>query len=200
MQGEHQEHDPGKGTALFRFYEELNDFLPRSRRKKAFPHEFTGRPTLREMIAVLGVPHPAIDLILVDGTPVGFDYRLQGGEYVSVYPVFESFDIAPLVRPHPRPLRALTFVAEGSLDILARELRLRGFDAVCRKDFTGRELIECSLREHRIILTRDPHILSQPAVTRGYRVRHTDPKAQLKEVMTRFQLGKSSRPAARERS
>ena len=43
-------------TVFFRFYEELNDFLPGDKRKITFEHKFTGRVAVKDMIESLGVP------------------------------------------------------------------------------------------------------------------------------------------------
>lgn len=91
-------------TAEFRFYEELNDHLPPSRRKRTFSVAFTGRPEVGALIASLGVPPAEVDLLLVDGASCGFECRLAGGERVAVYPIFERFDISPLTRLPGRPL------------------------------------------------------------------------------------------------
>ncbi|MBC8872959.1 MAG: hypothetical protein H8E44_26285 [Planctomycetes bacterium] len=101
--------------AQFRFYEELNDFLPQERRKQSFLHPFRGSPAVKDTIEAMGVPHTEVDLILVDGRPVGFDYRLQPGDCVSVYPVFESLDIGPVARLGPRPLRDPKFICDVHL-------------------------------------------------------------------------------------
>ena len=92
-------------TAYFRFYEELNDFLPEELYKTPFPYEFIGKPSIKDTIEAIGVPHTEIDLILVDGESVGFAYQMHGGEHISVYPVFESFDIPCLVHLRTQPLR-----------------------------------------------------------------------------------------------
>jgi hypothetical protein len=52
-------------AAEFRFYEELNDFLPPARRKQSFTHGFDGTPAVKDTIESLGVPHTEVDLILV---------------------------------------------------------------------------------------------------------------------------------------
>ena len=90
---------PGKGSnaSVFRFYAELNDFLPAGRRGREATYRFDGNPSVKDAIEAQGVPHTEVDLILVDGAPVGFDHHLQAGVRVAVYPVFESFDITPLV-------------------------------------------------------------------------------------------------------
>jgi uncharacterized protein len=72
--------------------------LPESWRKKAFVYEFKGRPGIKNTIQAIGVPHGEVDLILVNGESVDFDYQLQGGEEISVYPQFESIDISPVIK------------------------------------------------------------------------------------------------------
>ncbi len=91
-------------SAEFRFYEELNDHLPPHRRKRPFSVAFEGEAKVGDLIAALGVPPAAVDLLLVDGESTGFERRLSGGERVTVYPIFERFDITPLVRLSGRPL------------------------------------------------------------------------------------------------
>ena len=76
----------------------------------------------------IGVPHTEIDLILVNGRSVRFDDLLRGGERVAVYPESERFDISPIHRLRPKPLRNPRFVADVHLGALARLLRLLGFD------------------------------------------------------------------------
>jgi len=193
----HDTHAPTEHKAEFRFYEELNDFLPASRRKAAFAHTFRGHPSVKDTIEALGVPHTEIDLILVDGRSVGFDHLLCGGERVAVYPVFESFDISPVVRLRPAPLRVTRFVADVHLGTLARHLRLIGFDTLWRNDLDDDAIIELARAEQRIILTRDRGILRHGLVTHGYWLRSTDPSAQLDEVIRALDLGTGICPYTR---
>ena len=78
----------------FRYYEELNDFLPKNKRKVRFEHNYIDRASVKDVIESFGVPHAEIDLILVNGKSVGFSYIINDGDDISVYPVFESFDIS----------------------------------------------------------------------------------------------------------
>jgi hypothetical protein len=57
--------------------------------------------TVKDRIESFGVPHTEVDLILVNGQSVDFAYRVQDGDRISVYPVFEAFDIAGLARLRP---------------------------------------------------------------------------------------------------
>lgn len=174
--------------AHFRFYAELNDFLPPERRHVPFTHCFLARASVKDMIEALGVPHTEVDLILVNGDSVDFTYIVQDGDRISVYPVFESFDITPLVRVRPRPLREPRFVLDTHLGRLAAYLRMLGFDTLYRNDYEDDELARISSEEKRTLLTRDRGLLKRSIVTRGYWVRSTNPRLQLAEVLRRFDL------------
>lgn len=183
--------------ADFRFYEELNDFLPPSWRKVTRAREFDRRASVKDMIEALGVPHPEVELILANGRSVDFDYIVRDGDRIAVYPVFESFDISSRLMVRTEPLRTPRFVLDGHLGTLARYLRLCGFDTRYRNDYRDDELAEVSAAEHRILLTRDRDALKRRIVTRGYWIRHHDPRAQLAEVCRRFDLHDRAAPFTR---
>jgi len=187
----------GVGVATFRFYQELNDFLPPERRKRSIPYEFEISPSVKDAIESLGVPHVEVDVIVVDGQSVGFDHRLRNGDRVAVYPVFETLDVSPIVRLRPEPLRRTTFIADVHLRKLARLLRLLGFDTLHSNAFEDEEIAEAARRERRIILTRDRQLLKRGSVTRGYWVRSTEPVEQAREVVRRFDLSERAEPLTR---
>src|SRR5512144_1987617 len=91
--------------AYFRFYAELNDLLAPGRRMVTFAHEFAARASVKDMIESLGVPHTEVDLILANGRSVDFTYLVADDDRISVFPVFESLDITPVLRVRPQPLR-----------------------------------------------------------------------------------------------
>jgi uncharacterized protein with PIN domain len=184
-------------TAEFRFYEELNDFLPPERRKAPFPYSFDGTPSVKDAIEALGVPHTEIDLILVNGLSVGFGHRLSDGDRVAVYPVFESLDISPVVRLRPEPLREPKFILDGLLGRLAKYLRLLGFDTSYDRTLDDTGIIRIAQQEQRIILTRDRGLLKHGSVTHGYLVRSADTAKQAIEVVRRFDLACRLRPFSR---
>ncbi len=191
------EHEPRGRLSEFRFYEELNDFLPAHRRKVAFGYEFFGTPSVKDAIEAVGVPHTEVDLILVNGRSVGFDHLLSGGERVAVYPTFERLDILPLSRLRPEPLRESRFVADVHLGKLARYLRLLGFDTRYDNDLDDPTIAEIGRSEKRIVLTRDRGLLKRNAVTHGYWVRSRRPREQLVEVVRSIDLGRRLRPFSR---
>lgn len=175
-------------TSLFRFYEELNDFLPEERRKCDFEIEIDRSRSVKDAIESAGVPHTEVDLILVDGRSVDFTHLLRGGERVAVYPMFEALDIAPLVRLRPLPLRDPRFVADGHLGKLARHLRMAGFDTLWSNEWDDDAIVNISAVQKRTILTRDKGMLRRKDVDRGYFVRAIESEAQLAEVVRALQL------------
>jgi len=190
-------HESPKHTAEFRFYEELNDFLPLEKRKRSFAYAFKGTPSVKDAIEAIGVPHTEIDLVVANGASVGWEYRLRDGDRIGVYPVFESIDISPVIRLRAEPLRDTRFVLDVHLGKLARLLRMLGFDAAYERDYADSRIVEISVAENRIVLTRDRGILKTGAVTRGYWVRSSDPREQLAEVLRRFDLAGRTRPFER---
>ncbi len=188
---------PHRLTASFRFYAELNDFLPAQQRQTCVTHSFELSASVKDMIEALGVPHTEVDLILVNGVSVDFSYQVQGGDQISVYPVFEAIDISPLVRVRPRPLREIRFVLDVHLGRLAIYLRMLGFDTLYQNDYADEELAHISSQEGRILLTRDRGLLKRSVVSHGYCIRTTDSRQQLVEVLRRFDLFGSLTPFSR---
>ncbi len=180
-----------ENRAVFRFYEELNDFLPSGRRKKDNIYSFNGNPSVKDAIEAQNVPHTEVDLILVNGNPVDFGYKLRGGDRVSVYPVFESLDIGPVKGNRVKPLRETKFILDVHLGKLAKLLRMTGFDTLYRNNLEDKEIIALALAQNRIILTRDRGILKNSVVRKGYYIRSQKPEEQLKGVLARFQLHSS---------
>jgi uncharacterized protein with PIN domain len=180
-----------KKKVTLRFYEELNDFFPKEKKKKRFEHNFIDRTSVKDLIESLGVPHTEVDLILVNGKSVGFEYIINYDDDISVYPVFESLDISDVQHLRPKPLRNPKFVADVHLGRLTRYLRMMGFDVYYRNDLSDKEIVEISSKERRAILTRDIGILKRSDVTHGYFLRSDKVEKQTEEVVKRFDLQKS---------
>jgi len=176
-----------EGQATFRLYEELNDFLPSTCRKVAFPVAVQPGDTVAVCLRRLRVPEGAVDLVLVDGLPVGLEQRVQAGSRVTVYPVFECFDIEPATRLPDRPLRRLHFAAPSGLAELAGRLAEAGIDAAVE---AGAEHLSAvrAVRQGHVWLTQDPELAVHPELTRVYLVRAADFGTQVAEVLHRFQL------------
>jgi hypothetical protein len=177
-----------------RFYAELNDFQSRNRQHKQFIHSFDGNPAIKDVVESLGVPHTEVDVILVDGESVPFSHQLEGGEQVSIYPMFESLDVGPILRLRPKPLRQTRFVLDVHLGKLAAYLRLAGFDTLYENDSEDDSLARQSSQGKRILLTKDRGLLKRSEITHGYLVREIHPRKQLSEVLKRFDLFGSVQP------
>jgi uncharacterized protein with PIN domain/sulfur carrier protein ThiS len=175
---------------LIRCYEELNDFLPEEKRKRRFVHHYIDRTSVKDLIESLGVPHTEVDLIIVNGKSVEFDYLINDGDDISVYPVFESLDISDVQHLRPKPLRKPKFICDVHLGKLARYLRMMGFDVYYKNDLSDEEIVKTSLVERRAILTKDKGILKRNEVTHRYFVKNTNVEEQVKEVIKRFDLHK----------
>jgi uncharacterized protein with PIN domain len=182
-------------TAYVRLYEELQDHLPVGGRCLVC-HMDSAEP-VENVLSRLGVPLEQVDLILVNGVSADSGTRIGEGDEVSVFPVFESFDIGPVSRLPDRPLRRARFVADVHLGKLATYLRMLGFDTLYRNDYQDQELVEISVAERRVLLTRDRRLIEDSGVTRGYRIRESDPRQQLGEVVRRFDLYSSFNPFCR---
>ncbi|MDH5539291.1 MAG: Mut7-C ubiquitin/RNAse domain-containing protein [Rhizobacter sp.] len=184
-------------VANFRFYEELNDFLAPDRRGHEFRARCARAATTKHMIEALGVPHTEVELILVNGESVGFDRLLADDDRVAVYPVFETFDVTPLLRLRARPLRNSRFVADAHLGGLAHLLRMMGYDTLYDNRFDDAQIELIAITQRRIVLTRDRDLLKRGGVTHGCFVRALRSRAQLREVFARLDLARGARPFTR---
>lgn len=169
-----------------RVYGPLNDFLPPQRRQVSWWRLTDRHTSVKDLIESLGVPHPEIDLIVVNGTSVPFDYIVRTGDRIAVFPRFVAFDIGTLTRVRPQPLEPIRFVADVHLGKLARHLRLAGLDTAYRHDADDAALAATADRERRILLTRDQGLLKRRTVAHGYFIRETQPHRQFVEVLQRF--------------
>lgn len=170
-------------------------FFVDSRQVVAVPVD--GPRSVKDAIEAAGIPHPEVDLLLVDGKSVGFDAVLWGGERVDVHPPDSvTSDVAiglpvSYVRPPAPPDR---FACDVHLGRLARRLRLLGFDTWYRTEADDGEIAALVVDQDRILLTRDRGLLMRRTITYGYCPRSDDPNEQILEVVRRFDLGESIRP------
>jgi uncharacterized protein with PIN domain len=171
-------------TATFRFYGELNDFLPPVRRQRSFASPCAQNATTKHMIEALGVPHTEVALVLVDGTPAPFDRLLRDGERVAVYPRFGWLE-------QTVPLR---FVADAHLGGLARMLRMAGFDTLYDNHFDDDEIEAVAAQDSRTVLTRDRELLKRRTIAHGRYVHALRPAQQLVEVVERLGLASLAAP------
>ena len=181
----------------FRFYEELNNYLPEGNRKIWFDFYFIGIQTLKEVFQSMEVPAKEIDLILVNQQSQGFDYLLRDGDRISVYPVFELFDISKISRIREKPLRNPAFICDVHLGRLSKYLRMLGFDAQYSNRFSPDDLIARSNSEKRILLSKSLRLIHHKEVTRSYRIRSADPVEQIKDIVGKLDLSGLANPFSR---
>jgi len=182
---------------IFRFYEELNDFLPKHRRKTDFEGEFKGKRSIKDMIEALGVPHTEIDLILVNGKSVDFNYILQNKDRVGVYPVFESLNITDVTLLRKIPLRRHKFIADINLGNIVKYMRLLGFDLYYDSLLSTRKIIDISKRESRVILTKNRKLLKFKDVTHGIFIRPGITKEQIRQIIDYLDIRDNIKPFSR---
>ncbi|MEO8411723.1 MAG: Mut7-C RNAse domain-containing protein [Propionivibrio sp.] len=174
----------------FRFYAELNDFLPLSRRGRDFEHAVSQHQTLKHVVESFGVPHTEVGLSLVNSEAAQMDCRLGPNDRVSVLPAFRSLR-------DPRSGEPPRFIADAHLGRLARYLRFAGFDTLWRNAWSDAELVAMAARDNRIVLTRDRDLLMHKALSAGCYVRDHEAMAQLADIARRYALDLSSTGAGR---
>ena len=196
-----------------RFYRELNDFLPKDKRGREFSVDFTKTRSIKDLIESIGIPHPEIDLIIInsdsdDARSVDFSYQVLAGDHISVYPSLDSTADDPTIEEQaiiaevlhhnrPQPLAEIRFVLDVHLGRLAAYLRLLGFDTWYKNDCDDPALAKLSASEQRMLLTCDRLLLMRKQVSYGYLVRNRQPKQQLLEVLSHFDLTSKTRPFTR---
>lgn len=184
-------------VAYFHFFGSLNDFLSPSQKEKTFPYVFSGAPAIKDAIEAIGVPHPEVDVILVNGFPVSFTNPLRLQDQVEVYPVQrdkewpQGFSLS-VARSSPE-----RFVLDVHLGKLARALRMLGFDTCYQNSFSDREIAHIAETENRIVLTRDVGLLKQKVIRCGYWLRSQHLHEQLAEVVRYFDLVQKLKPFTR---
>jgi hypothetical protein len=146
------------------------------------------------MIEQHGIPEDEVDLVLVNGHAVDFRRVLRDGDRVSVYPVFERFDIRDVTRLRERPLRNLKFVADKSLGKAAERLNDLGFDVRCEADLDTEEAMEISRKEKRILLTTRAEVAKSGKVTHVLHVAPGPVENQIQGILEDLNLHADGQP------
>ena len=182
-------------TVRLRFHGDLSIFLASKVGDTAIQRLLTEKTSIKDVIESCGVPHPEIDLILVDKQTVGFDHPLASDVQVEVFPVQNRGTVRTDKRL--QAIDMLCFVADGHLGGLTRNLRLLGFDVAYSQNADDRQLLDVMARENRALLTRDRRLLMHAIVQHGYWPRSQKPDEQTIEVIRRFNLSESIAPFTR---
>jgi uncharacterized protein with PIN domain len=181
-------------TAYFHFHSAFNVFLPRRQQDTIIAHPFDWRGSVKDMMESLGVPHPEIDVLVVNGVSVDFDAIVQPDDHIAAYPHGAAVDVTPKVPLRPPYPGRPAFVLDQHLGRLAAYLRMMGFDTRYRNDYDDEELAQVSHDETRILLTRDVGLLKRGIVIYGYFVRETNRERQLAEITRRYDLAGQVQP------
>ena len=183
--------------AYFRFYEELNGYLPEGKRKVWFEYFFLDAISIQKVLLLLEIPLDEIDLILANQQSVGLDYMLQNGDHISVYPMFELFNLSVISQVRETPLRNPKFICDVHLGRLCKYLRMLGWDTLYSNQYTPDDMITISCQEKRIILSRNYHLTRHKKVTHSYWIRSSDPLEQIKDVINKLDLFNQTNPLIR---
>ena len=179
---EFREYNGCMSTAQFLFLGRLNDFLPREQRSQPIVVSFQGRQSLKHLAESLGVPHPEIGRIVVQGRDATLDRLALDGERVEVYPIENGCPVAP------------RFLLDCHLGRLTAYLRMLGFDSLYQNDYDDPVMAEIVHRDERILLTRDRRLLMRKLVQHGYCLRSLDSSEQVLEIVQRFDLTDKIQP------
>jgi len=168
--------------AVFRFFGRLNDFLSRNLREQNIPIEFRGRQSVKHLAESLGVPHPEIGRVKVNGREESLNIITRDRDFVELDPIPNGYPGEP------------RFVLDNHLGRLTAYLRMLGFDCLYWNDADDMQLAEVAYHEGRILLSRDRRLLMRRSVTEGYCLRSLDSFEQLLEVIQRFDLAHRLQP------
>jgi uncharacterized protein with PIN domain len=178
-----------------RFHGNLSVFLGSKAGDVVIERRLAEKTSIKDVIESCGVPHPEVDLILVDEHSASFDHTVANDAKVEVFPV-ENRD-TNRTEKRLQHVEITRFVADGHLGKLTRNLRLLGFDVAYPENADDRQLLEIMARENRALLTRDRRLLMHGIVQHGYCPRSQNADEQTIEVVRRFDLSELIAPFTR---
>jgi uncharacterized protein with PIN domain len=185
----------GAFTVQLAFHGGLRFFL-RANAGTRIERQLCEKTSVKDIIESCGVPHPEVDLILVDRCAVDFAFALTSAKAIEIYPVdWKRGTFFPENRL--QTVYIDRFVADGHLGKLVRDLRLLGLDIAYDRAAEDRQLVESASRDKRALLTRDRRLLMHSAVRHGYYLRSQKALEQTTEVLQRFQLSSGLAPFTR---
>jgi uncharacterized protein with PIN domain len=178
-----------------KFHDDLTIFLKSKTSNEVIERNLGEKTSVKDVIESCGVPHPEVDLILVNSKPVDFSHPIVKSADIDLYPVQSQCLLFKENRLQVHSIKR--FVADGHLGTLARNLRLLGFDVAYDRHGQDRQLLSVMEREDRALLTRDRRLLMHAIVRHGYCPRSQNADDQTIEVVRRFHLFDSISPFIR---
>jgi uncharacterized protein with PIN domain len=182
-------------TIRLNLHGDLDFFLRSGARARSIKRTLREKTSVKDVIESCGIPHPEIGLILINQQPVGFGHAIANNADIELYSVGATHPLFTY-----KSLQATTtssFVADGHLGRLTRDLRLLGFDVAYDPRAEDRQLLALMEREDRALLTRDRRLLMHAIVRTGYCPRSQSADEQTIEVIRRFDLLASIAPFTR---
>jgi uncharacterized protein with PIN domain len=162
--------------SYFIFHDRLKDFLPKEQRHQQIIIEFKGQQSIKHLVESLGVPHPEVGRVQVNGRDEALERITRDGDEVQVHPIENGCPVEP------------RFLLDCHLGRLTGHLRMLGFDCLYQNQFDDPVMADIASHENRILLTRDRRLLMRKIVLYGYCLRSLDPLEQLAEIIRRFEL------------
>lgn len=182
-------------TIRLRVHGDLHFFLGTRTRGGTVERHLSEKNSVKDVIESCGIPHPEVDLILVNGKAVDFAYAITSDAELKLYP--PGIQSSQFKEKRLQANTVIAFVADGHLGKLVRDLRLAGIDVAYDPAAEDRQLVGIASRSNRALLTRDRRLLMHAAVQHGYYLRSQDPLEQTTEVLRRFDLGSILSPFSR---
>jgi len=180
-----------------RLFADLNYFVPVKLKNRNIRLIVFGRPSIKDVIESIGVPHTEFEMVTLNGQPTETNKNVKENDQLVVYPHFFQLSIDQLEIDDLPANQGFKFVLDVHLGKLAAMLRLLGFDSEYNNMLEDDEIIDIACNENRIILSRDLGIFKNSRVKQGYFPRSQDPKIQLKEVVDRYGLNYHIKPFSR---
>ncbi len=177
------------GQITLTIHGKLNDFLPNCSTENSVQVSFNQKTALRHIVEVIGIPHPEVGIVQVDGHEADLNYPVQDGDIIHIY--------SRVVVEQQYSQGGPKFVTDNHLGKLTDYLRLLGFDAVYARDWLDEDIAQYASEHGCILLTRDRGLLKRKIVTDGYCVRADDPEQQLAEVVAQYRLNSHITPFQR---
>jgi uncharacterized protein with PIN domain len=185
-------------TVTFIFYDYLQQLLKKKLRAvSTLVHHFDRRASIKDVIESLGIPHPVIGSLTVNGSEAGFDQILFDTDTVEATPLTAPVNpfIPTILRPVP--LEKITFIVDVNAGKLALFLRMLGFDTIYGNEIRDSRLAEIASSQNRILLSRDTTLLKRKIIMHGYLLRSHIPREQLIEVVRLYDLSSKLEPLRR---
>jgi uncharacterized protein with PIN domain len=95
------------------------------------------------------------------------------------------------------PLRRIRFVADIYLKNIVKPMRMLGFDVDFNGSYTTLDIVEKSIREKRIILTKRKELLKFKSITHGMMVRSGTAVKQVTYIMDDLDINDRIKPFSR---